>query len=217
MADKENAKEPTAEQQLLSLIEGQDKGKEAAANSANATSKPLPKVSRKAPLFASELLKGKLAFAQDSFKGLFRSRDMDQSLSLVNNLLIACISVIFIYLAIEIMSKPKRIEDVSELLSIRKQIEEKAVGMPVAKEISYYLDKIKNRDIFKPKPKEEEVKPVELAPEPKISRAQEVIADLRLVGIAAGETEAESYVMKVKEILPNKVILSDGKESVDLQ
>jgi len=190
---------------------------------------------RQAPLFSAGVIKGKIAFLQDSFRNMTKSGDIEGPLTLANNILILSICVLFFFLGYQVLVKPDKFESLPDLISIKRDFVERQVTMIPLKEISFYLDKLRIRDIFQPKveeveaPEEEEVKP---------SFVSEAIKGLKLVGLSPSGEKTESFIMiEIKEsgatfflregdtvsglivdrILVDRVVLSDGEETAELR
>lgn len=227
-------KKLTAEQELLSVIEGQKNRQ----GNYGAKGQKVASAERKNPVLSPDLLKARLAFAQEGVKNFFKAQDTESAITITNNLLIVCIAVIFIYLAVEILFKPKKVRDVSDFLNGKKPASAKAIDLPSVKELSYYLGKLQQRDLFTPKPQEEEVVEEVSVEEARSSQMADLVQDLRLVGIAPASEQEETYAMientktettfflkegetlkglTIEKILQNKIILTDGVQSVELQ
>lgn len=219
-------KAATAEQQLLKLIEGEEGEKQRQKHPAITP--------RKTPVMSADAFKGRLSFTKDLFKEFLKGRDMNFSLDLANYLLMACVCGMFVILVVEIVRKPKRLEGLPELISVKRNVEENVSGMKALEGADAYLQKLKRRDIFTPKPKE--VKAVE--EKPPVSALAQMVTKLKLVGISPAEGGSETYAMientetgatfflkeqeeiaglTIKQILENRVILTDGRDTAEVR
>jgi len=250
----ENNKGLTAEQQLLALIEGQEKNtvqrpQEQAQGPVGQAMGALrglkgknffgktPITERKPPILSPEVIKARLAYFAGTMRKAIKGGDIEFSLSLVNNLLVGLICVLFVFLGYEIFVKPKTFKMLPDIMSAKKVADVSEPGLAPPKDISYYIDKLGQRDIFKPKPKEVPKPAAVEAPKPP-PVVEQAMKELKLVGLSPSTNNSSSYVMientktqatfflkegdsidgvTVQSIFADKVILSDGKETRELK
>jgi len=230
------AKNLTAEQQLLQLIESQDKQAEPAKEESKAPAPPpKPAAVRRQPVISADLMRGKIAFLQDNIKDILKKGDVDAVLGLVNNVLIAVICLFFVFLAIDLVFKQKKTGVLPNMENLMKQKTEKSLEIDMPKDSMYYMEKLKKRDIFKPKPKE---LPKVEAPKIPVSNINDTAKDLKLVGLSPSEDGDGNIAMientkavtthflkkgdtilglTVTDITMDKVVLSDGKAETELK
>ncbi len=226
-------KDPTAEQQLLKLIEGQDDPKASSGSRKRGGSVAV----RKAPIFSVDTLRGKVSFTKDSVKYFFvnfKNRDMESNLKIVNTLLAIAISGVFVFLAIEMMVKPQKFKDLPELISVSRKAKDQPVRIQKLRELTFYVNGIKERSLFQPKPEEVKVEEEIVRKAP----IDEKTENMKLVGISPDYAGGESYAMiedtksettfflkegetisglTVRKIRDDKIILTDGTEEVELR
>ncbi|MDD5439899.1 MAG: hypothetical protein PHS37_06915 [Candidatus Omnitrophica bacterium] len=214
----ENGKGLTAEQQLLALIESQDKDARAlpSASGQTDTAKPqgrpgpggllgaafkrgsgssqMPIARRKVPVLSPDVLKARMAYALDVLKKAVKGQDMELSLSLVNNALVVGICVLFVFLGYEIFIKPKEFKMLPQIITAKKVQETAETSKEEPRDIGFYLNKLGLRDVFKAKPKEEPkaAKAEIVKPPPIIEGA---IKDLKLVGLSPSADRSMNYAM----------------------
>lgn len=258
----------SAEQQLLALIEGQDKkAPEKAPASAPAAPgagspplapEPVPAMNmaekvaprpqaqtmgstvsvakRPIPVFSLNVIKARLAFIQDNINNMIKSGDIETTVDFVNNALIIGICTLFLFLGYEIFVKPKKIDAVSTVFNFKSRGDYKTAPQSPIKELSMYLDKLKQRDVFKLKPKEVKVE-TPAAALPAKPLIEDTIAELKLVGLSPS-SDGENIAMientktattlflkegdtisglTIEKILEDKIILTDGKDSRELR
>ncbi|MCM8781114.1 MAG: hypothetical protein NC908_04250 [Candidatus Omnitrophica bacterium] len=218
----------TPEKQLLRLIEEQ-KGKSASTVEAQAIRY------QSLSLFSFGAWLGRLSFLKNKFKNL-RSPEgfYSDSIRLINRVLISVIVLLVIYLISDFyfsIINLKRLQAVKfNLPKVSNQTAAFKVKT-ILRDNSYYLDTVKQRDIFRMGLKSMP----EVALKAPSSAILEMTQNLKLVGISwSDDPDAmiedtklnktffvkKGYMvgeLKVKAILKDKVILSYGQEEIDLR
>lgn len=225
----------SAEQQLLKLIEGDSKP-QTPAPAQGAPAQAGPVKARPVPIFSFDALKGRFSFIQTNIRSITKGKDMDLTLSLVNNVLIIIICAMFLFIGYQIMSGPQKFKAIGEISAAKRQSAEDTAFIDEPKDYSFYSEKMKARDIFRVKPKE--IKIEDQKQKTPASTITETIKDLKLVGLSPSENKADSFAMientknqttsflkigdsitglTVKDILADKVIFTDGAENSELK
>lgn len=229
------AKSPTAEQQLLRVIEGQN-GPEPKQEAAKGKAAGSSITDRRPPLFSLAVLRGRFSFSKEAFASLLKNSNTENTLDMVNNMLVVCVCGMFVFLGFEIMVRPKRFEGLPDLISMKRNVEAEAAQGQQLQEISFYMDKLKERGLFQPKPKE--VKQETVVREVAKPTIDDKVQGIRLVGVSASKVKGESYAMienvktettfflregesfsglKVTDILPDRVIFTDGESTAEVR
>ncbi len=232
-------KEPTAERQLLDIIESQDKDpdKDLSADSNELSSAEVSK--RKVPFFSFDVIKARIEFFSQRIKDIqtgAKPLDLDLSMDLINNVLVVIIVGMFVFLAYEITAKPYKFQKIPDLISKEKETLKKDIIKKEQKGIDFYLEKLNNRDIFSLTPVVEEVEVAEEVVQQ--AQIEIVLADLKLVGLSPDAGGGNSFIMVesqedeitifleegddiegviVKEILYDRVVFTDGVEERELR
>lgn len=224
----------SAEQELLRLIEG-DSAKDGPAE---ARAKP-----KKAGIFSPEILKSKLAFLKDGFGKHFTMEGLSQLVDIkaLNKVLIVSICGLTIYLFYSLYTS---ITHIRTLPNLKFEIPSKAKStaspeVTALKAASYYLVKVRGRDIFKMGREElfeeEEEDAFDMPDEGPSNTIVEATQHLRLVGISWSDdpdamiedTDARRTFfvkrgqligdVKVEAIFKEKIVLSLEGEEIELQ
>ncbi|MFA5356673.1 MAG: hypothetical protein WC301_04640 [Candidatus Omnitrophota bacterium] len=218
----------TPEKQLLRLIEDN----KAAPGSKTGYG---ARIRRGAGFLSSGVWLGRLSFLKDKLKaGLTgRQRTSFLDIKVINNFLIACIFVLTVYV---VFSFSFSWGDLDKLPGAGLNMQPASAlsldtdGLELKREVSFYLDKVENRDIFKMGPKN----PAVAKGEPS-SKAIEATKHLKLVGISWSDNpdamiEDSKAVrtfflkrgqmigdVKIVAIFKDKVVLNYAGEDIDLK
>jgi len=178
------------------------------------------------------VIMGKLSFMQGNMRDALKKGDLEMALNLINNVLLVTIFALFIFVGFEIAVKPKEKE--IDFRQITRKTETTPTLGQVAKDAGFYLSKIRKRDIFKPAPKKE----VQETPLKPPSIIDDVIVNLKLVGLSPSVGGMESYVMientkteityflregdtieklKVDKIMDDRILLKDKVQTRELK
>jgi hypothetical protein len=225
-----NSPDLTPEKQLLKLIEDP-----------NAKDIQSAKASYKTKsLFSFNFLKGVFSlFGHRQHQALHGRREFAIDISGINLALKLCIMGLAVYLAVDTFFSMQHLQRMPELFvsgiwAPTEKISQKPSEIATnIKSLSYYLDKVKARNIFSPH-KEETAKeePIVQVEKPKETPGENLAAAYNLVGISwSAEPDAiiedtrtqRTYFLKrgdsfgrarVQAIFPDKVVLViDGKET----
>ena len=220
----------TPEKQLLKLIEEQPKQGEAQTNLKAATIKH-----RGLSFVSLGAWMGRVSFFRVKLKDWFSSGRVYQfDIKLINKILVVGIVILVFYVAsttyVSFMNLRRPFE-----LKLQGQLAEGATSFsatPLLKAPAYYLEKARQRELFRMVPKKKEVEEALSGPS---ARLMEATKDLRLVGISWSkepdimieDTQTKStYFLKrgetfanirVEAIYKDKVILSFEGEEVELK
>ncbi|MFH1189760.1 MAG: hypothetical protein V1682_03640 [Candidatus Omnitrophota bacterium] len=223
----------TPEKQLLNLIED-PKG-------TNTPARAHAIMHHGLSLFSLSAWKSRLSFLRGRLQKKFQLKDIRSiDVKVLNNLLGACVVIMAVYLAAGVsislvnMNKAHRLGD--EAIGKGEKYESPKETAIIKKAISYYLEKVGQRDIFKMGAKKAVApaarKEAKAAPSSAIIEATQ---DLKLVGISwSKDPDAmiedtklmRTYFVKrggsigdikVQAMFKNKVILSYGGEEIELR
>ncbi len=193
-----------------------------------------PILDRKKIVLSPNVLKGRFIYLQENLLNNLKFHDLDFTLNFVNYSLAFVIAVMFIFLILSFTLRSKKLGNLSEAISIKMETKEEGSLLKPLQNLSYYLEKISQRDIFKPK--QEKIEKVQQ--QQAYSTIHETIKTLRLVGISPSEEENENYAMiedtktqgtfflkegqtiaglSIVKITQDKVILSDGTNNEELK
>lgn len=219
----------TPEKQLLKLIE-----KPMSQNSLHAAAIKYQGLS----LLSLGALKGRFAFLRNRFRLDFKSVGTQQlDVRTLNQLLKFCVFSLALYLAISVslsIGQLRRDINLKPKIGKAQEVGSLPIGS-VLKSLSYYLEKSRERDIFRIGIKKSALDSG-LMPKGPSQRIIEATQDLRLVGISwSSDPDAmiedtktkRTYFLKkgqtmdreikVQAIFKDKVVLSYGGEEVDLR
>ena len=225
-------KEPSAEKQLLNLIEsgsGQDASKEA-SHAGGA----IGSVGKKPPVYSIDVIRGRVAYWQEICRGFFQGKDLSFSLDIFNNALLGLMLCLAAYLGIFALVQSGGRKHLLGLTAPEFSKSQEKTAFESLMNPELLKEKIRLRDLFSPKPetKSEEVK-MEQGPS-----VDDLVKDLRLVGISYSPATNESYVMVenikteltyilqegdtianfvIEQILSDKVVMRIGGETVELK
>ena len=219
----------TPEKQLLKLIE-----KPMSQGSLHAAAIKYHGLS----LFSLGALKGRFAFLKNRFRLDFKSVGTQQlDVRVLNQLLKFCVFALVLYLAISVSLFIRQLrKDIDLKPKIGKTQETGSLPIrSVLKSLSYYLEKSRERDIFRIGIKKSALDS-SIIPKGPSQRIIEATQDLRLVGISwSSDPDAmiedtktkRTYFLKkgqtmdreikVQAIFKDKVVLSWGAEEIDLR
>ncbi|HEC69950.1 MAG TPA: hypothetical protein ENI31_06695 [Candidatus Omnitrophica bacterium] len=187
-------------------------------------------------LFSWGALRGRFSFLRGSFKDNFLNLSLD--IKSINRLLFLFLGVIILLFSSNIFNSYKRMDkNIKSIFQIQPPKSFKFVESSILKKPSFYLEKVRKRDIFKMASQvKEEKKPT--SPEVKkasIPSIAEKVKDLRLVGIAWSEDpdvmiedtklkktfflKRGDYIndLEVRAIFKDKVVLGYESEEIELK
>jgi hypothetical protein len=191
-------------------------------------------------LFSSLAWKGRLSFLKVHFqKWLKRATPQPLNIKVVNRVLVLCIFIMVVYFAKSIPASIIKLKKMPTLeFKTQGGIIEKSAGIEeaslVKKAASYYLEKVRQKDIFRMGAKVGPVTEKSTAKAPS-SRIMEATQYFKLVGISWSrdpdvmieDTKAlRTYFLKrgesigevkVQAIFRDKVVLSFGGEEIELK
>ena len=187
-------------------------------------------------LFSFSAWLGRISFLRDWFKKRFkRQRQQQLNIKVINKILVVCIFMLTFYFIGNLLTSISSLKEMPYLESKLKEdvnltsYEEASISS--TKPVSYYLEKVRQRDIFKMG----ETSPVEAAVKLPSSSIIEATQHLRLVGISWSkdpdaiieDTQASRSFfvktghvigdIKVQAILKDKVVLRYGTEEIELK
>jgi len=219
----------TPEKQLLKLIE-----KPMGQSSLHAAAIKYHGLS----LFSLGALKGRFAFFKNRFKLDFKSAELRQlDVKALNQILKFCVLLLACYFVINVSVSAVHLKKgVSLEAKIEKIPEAKPFQMAsLLKSVSYYLEKARERDIFRIGIRKSELEAGMFTKGPS-QRILEVTQDLRLVGISwSGDPDVMiedtknkrtiflkkgqmvNNEIKLEAVFRDKVILSYGGEEIELR
>ncbi|MBN1353255.1 MAG: hypothetical protein JW994_01110 [Candidatus Omnitrophica bacterium] len=236
MADKKLS----AEQELLEVIEK-------AGSSGNGSKKKddesqgvsdLKINKRKAPHIYLNVIMGRLVFLREKLNGMLQLNNTDRVVEIANNVLITVICGMCVVLVMEVVKNTRKEQTLPGFMPVERKTSIVEPLLNKLDDITFYMEKLKERNIFKPTPKEVEKAPEEKEAEFKPSAMSKLSETLRLVGFSPSGAEGENYVMiedlkrktthflkegdsivgfKILKITGEKVTLTDGQETAELR
>lgn len=169
-------REPTAEKQLLNLIE-----KPKAENIQQRTFR------RKGlSLFSLGALKGRWSFFKKQSRNSSALKRRPLDIKRINNILKFAVFVLAVYLATSFTISGLKLEKMPEAAFKTTALEEMEIIEPssLLKKRNYYLERVRIRDIFNPLPTVTEANGAAGQKRKDISKISEAAKDLKLVGIS---------------------------------
>jgi len=227
---KEN--ELSAEKQLLKLIEESSSKEQASFQAA-----PVIVKKRSVSLFSPKAWQARSSFFKDSLNKYFKGGGgFRPDIKAVNKILAVCIIIIVFYFMNNLYAGFSRLKHIPDFQAQTKSESLLFQKVSVLKALSFYLEQVRSRDIFKmgaiKVPETEEGRKKAAS-----SRLLEAIANLKLVGISWSndpdvmieDTKVQrtyflkkgqiidSVNLKLEAVFKDKVILSSDGEEVELR
>ncbi len=221
----------TPEKQLLNLIEN-PKAKPAAAVG-------LHQMASRGPGLASwHAWLGRISFSRDWFKNWLKNLSRRQlDIKAINRFLVICAALITFYFISGVLVSLihiRKAPDIKEAAARQDKADGLQEGAALKNKVSYYLEQIRQRDVFRrgPKPSESAVEPEPAGPSGEIIEATQ---HLKLVGISwssdpdamVEDTKAlKTFFVKrgqtigdvrVQAIFKDKVVLTYRGEEIELR
>ncbi len=223
----------TPERQLLNLIEG--------ASSGQSSLKTEAVKHRSLSLLSAQAWASRISFLrQETVKWLKGSSSRGIDIKAVNRILSFCVVILSVYFMINLFISARNFRKAPDFNPIIKQSKNPVSDIQeaaVLRALTYYLEKIRARDIFIMGAKPQQQDTVKETSKPSPSRVAEVTQSLRLVGISWSNDPdvmledikaqktfflkkgqiLDSNNVKVEAIFKDKVILSFEGAEIELK